>query len=176
MTAQAKKRAPRRGQNLAIELALPCAAWRKTLPRVGDLVSVAARAALAQATRRTTAIEISVVLGNDRLLRGLNRRWRGKDAPTNVLSFASEEPARPGRPLLLGDVVLAFETVAREAREQNKPLADHLRHLVTHGVLHLLGYDHIATGDARRMEALERRVLARLGVPDPYVLREAVHG
>jgi len=74
----------------------------------------------------------------------------------------------PGAPLLLGDIVLAFETVAREAAEQNKPFTDHLRHLIVHGVLHLLGYDHQTAGAASLMEALERVILAKLGVPDPY--------
>jgi probable rRNA maturation factor len=73
----------------------------------------------------------------------------------------------------MGDVVLAFETVSRQAQEQGKPLADHLRHLVVHGVLHLLGYDHEEPGDAQEMEALETRVLARLGIADPYAERQA---
>jgi probable rRNA maturation factor len=82
----------------------------------------------------------------------------------------------PGAPRLLGDVVLAFETVAAEATAQGKALAHHLRHLVVHGVLHLLGYDHEAAGEAARMEALEVAVLAGLGVPDPYRVAEASHG
>ena len=92
------------------------------------------------------------------------------DAPTNVLSFpaAASAPPAPGAPLLLGDVVLAFETVAAEAAAQGKPLADHLAHLVVHGVLHLLGFDHEADAEAERMEALETRLLAGLGIADPY--------
>jgi probable rRNA maturation factor len=175
---QAPRRAApaRRRRKLEIDLAFEAAAWRRALPRAAQLVVAAAEGALAQSGKRAAVMELSVVLGDDRLVRGLNRRWRGKDAPTNVLSFASAEPARAGRPLLLGDVVLAYETVAREAEEQGKPLADHLRHLVTHGVLHLLGFDHAAEAEAQRMEALERRVLAKLGVPDPYELREAADG
>ena len=184
MSAGAKKRVAtrtparaRRGAKLEIDLAMPCAAWRKALPRVAQLVAAAAQGALAQGgAKRAAAIEISIVLADDQVVRGLNRRWRGKDSPTNVLSFASGEAARAGRPLLLGDVVLAYETVAREAKAQGKPLADHLRHLVTHGVLHLLGFDHVAEAEALRMERLERSVLARLGVPDPYHLRQTADG
>ena len=108
-----------------------------------------------------------------------HRTWRGKDSSTNVLAFPAADPSvpvPPGAPLLLGDVVLAFETVRREAVEQQKPLADHLRHLVVHGVLHLLGFDHEITREAERMEALEVAVLATLGIPDPYRMTEASHG
>ncbi|HEX7970330.1 MAG TPA: rRNA maturation RNase YbeY, partial [Stellaceae bacterium] len=111
------------------------------------------------------------------LVRALNRQWRGKDVPTNVLSFpALGATPPPGAPRLLGDVVLAFETVAAEAAAQDKPLADHLRHLVIHGVLHLLGFDHESDADAQRMEASEIAILAGLGVPDPYRVREASDG
>jgi probable rRNA maturation factor len=109
-------------------------------------------------------------------VRALNRRWRGRDSATNVLSFPSGETGAGGRAVLLGDVVLAYETVAREAAAQGKTLADHLAHLVAHGVLHLLGFDHAEDAEARRMESLERRVLARLGVADPYHARERSHG
>ena len=88
-----------------------------------------------------------------------------------MLAFSAADPASPlpaGAPLLLGDVVLAFETVRREAAEQQKPLADHLRHLVVHGVLHLLGYDHAEPAAAEAMEAREIAILAELGVPNPY--------
>jgi probable rRNA maturation factor len=119
---------------------------------------------------------VSLVLAGDAAVRALNRRWRGRDSATNVLSFASGEAGGAGRTVLLGDVVLAFETVAREAAEQGKPLADHFAHLVAHGVLHLLGYDHVKAAEARRMEALERRVLAGLGVGDPYRARVSAHG
>ena len=98
----------------------------------------------------------------------LNARWRGLDKPTNVLSF----PAAPADQLLdsatLGDVALAFETLAREAETSGVSFADHYRHLVTHGFLHLIGYDHETDDEAGRMEALETRILARLGVADPY--------
>lgn len=152
---------------------MPCAAWRHALPTVAILARQAAEAALAGSRKRIARAELSLVLADDATVRDLNGRWRGKDAPTNVLAFASDEAPEAGKPVLLGDVVLAFETVAAEAKSQGKSLADHLRHLVIHGVLHLLGYDHVATAPARRMEALEVRVLASLGVADPYRVREA---
>jgi len=106
-------------------------------------------------------------------LRELNRDFRGQDKPTNVLSFPSDEKPKPGAPMvLLGDVVLAYETVAREAHAQGKSLAEHAAHMVVHGVLHLLGFDHERNEvDAQRMEALETQVLAKLGIPNPYRIR-----
>nr|WP_295831468.1 rRNA maturation RNase YbeY [uncultured Azospirillum sp.] len=116
--------------------------------------------------------ELSVVLADDELVHRLNREYRGKDKPTNVLSFAlteAEEPeAQEGVPVMLGDVILAYETVAREASEQGKSFKDHMTHLVMHGVLHLLGYDHETDDEAEEMEALETRLLATLGIADPY--------
>jgi probable rRNA maturation factor len=157
---------------IAIDLSVICAAWRRALPSVTRIARGAAQATLAQSGRKIGAAELSLVLADDATVRDLNARWRGKDAPTNVLAFASEESPVKGKPVLLGDVVLAYETVAREAKDQKKRLADHLRHLVIHGVLHLLGYDHMKAAPAKRMEALETRILASLGVADPYRLRE----
>lgn len=157
---------------IEIDLSITCAAWKRALPSVARVARGAAQAALAQSGKRIGAAELSLVLANDRAVQELNARWRGKDAPTNVLAFATDEQPAKGKPVLLGDVVLAYETVAREAKEQGKRLADHLRHLVIHGVLHLLGYDHIKATPAKRMEALETRILASLGVADPYRLRE----
>ena len=114
---------------------------------------------------------VSILLADDAAVRELNAEWRGKDQPTNVLSF----PAAPSAAPHLGDIALAYETCAREAAEQGKPLADHLTHLVAHGVLHLLGWDHEADHEAEAMEAHEREILARLGVPDPYA-QERGHG
>ncbi|MBS0549669.1 MAG: rRNA maturation RNase YbeY [Proteobacteria bacterium] len=135
--------------------------WRKALPGVERLVRKAARAAIG--ARRKS---LNVALADDREVRVLNKRDRRKDKPTNVLSYPS------GEKKFLGDVVLARQTVWREAREQKKTPADHLAHLVVHGTLHLLGHDH-ETGDANadRMEALERRILKRLGIADPYAVR-----
>lgn len=113
--------------------------------------------------------ELAVVLTDDSSIRLLNRDWRGIDAPTNVLSF----PAKPSHvhgapPPHLGDIVIAFETTAREAATEGKPFLHHLAHLGVHGFLHLAGHDHQGESDADAMETIERQVLARLGVPDPY--------
>ena len=113
--------------------------------------------------------ELSLLFTDDAHMRALNRDWRGKDKPTNVLSFPAFEVA-PGAPVppMLGDIALAFETVRAEAELERKPFDHHLTHLVVHGVLHLLGHDHEEDGEAEAMEALERAALARLAIPDPY--------
>ncbi|MEN0041914.1 MAG: rRNA maturation RNase YbeY [Pseudomonadota bacterium] len=111
--------------------------------------------------------EVSFLLTDDDAVRVLNRDWRGKDKPTNVLSFAANEGDGPVTPLL-GDIVIARETVAREAEEQGKTFDDHFTHLIIHGLLHLIGHDHEDGGEADAMEALERRILADLGIADPY--------
>jgi probable rRNA maturation factor len=121
--------------------------------------------------------ELAIVLSNDSAIRTLNRDWRGKNAPTNVLSFPV--PGTPPRrrraggkpqdaPPYIGDIVIAYETVVREAKAQDKPFAHHLAHLAVHGFLHLYGYDHENDSDAQKMERLERKILARLAIPDPY--------
>lgn len=114
--------------------------------------------------------ELSVALVDDAAIRVLNRDYRGQDKATNVLSFPGGEPlaAAPGEPALLGDVVIAFETVEREAGDDNRPFAHHLSHMTVHGLLHLLGYDHEDEAEAEEMEALERQILLGLGIPDPY--------
>jgi probable rRNA maturation factor len=114
--------------------------------------------------------EISVLLANDKEMQMLNKQWRGLDKPTNVLSFpAAVPPGLPaGEAAPLGDVILAFETVVQEAEQSGKPLVAHASHLIVHGILHLLGYDHISDADATRMEARERDILHRLGISDPY--------
>jgi probable rRNA maturation factor len=126
----------------------------------------------AAAELSTSAAELAIVLTDDSTIRVLNRKWRGIDAATNVLSFPAEVPA--GAPALLGDIVLAYETVARETRRDGKPFAHHVAHLAVHGFLHLCGYDHERDSDAETMEQLERTILRRLGIPDPYrVKRQA---
>ncbi len=148
------------------------------------LVREAAEAAIAESAfaglayaRR--AVELSVRLtGNDEV-RALNARWRGKDSPTNVLSFPQLEPGQlgaideQGPELLLGDLVLAREICEREAEEKNLPLESHAAHLIVHGTLHLLGYDHADEQSAEEMESREVRALARLGIADPYLLEES---
>ncbi|MGO8869704.1 MAG: rRNA maturation RNase YbeY [Alphaproteobacteria bacterium] len=166
---------------IEIEVSLACARWRRAIADAPRLARRAAAAALAAASREgaqvPSAAELSLVLGDDALVRGLNRLYRRKDAATNVLSFPALTDAeraraararKPARPALLGDVVVAFGTSRREAVALGKPLADHLAHLVVHGTLHLLGYDHALARDAARMERLEAAVLAGLGIADPY--------
>lgn len=142
-----------------IEVEIDDEAWL-SVTGVEALVEEAARLALDEAG------VITVSLTDDETVADLNQRFRGKTGPTNVLSFPAAETARP----FLGDVILAHGVCAREAAEQGKPLADHLRHLVIHGVLHLLGHDHIQDHEAEAMEARERTLLAKLGVPDPYAV------
>lgn len=124
-------------------------------------------AAATAGARRRTPIALSIRLVDVRAGRDLNRRYRGKDYATNVLSFPAELPSAIKHPLL-GDLVICAPVVANEAAEQNKPVRSHYAHLTIHGVLHLLGYDHQTDADAQCMEVLERRILARLGIADPY--------
>jgi len=144
--------------------------WAENAEWLSEKAALATLAAIYDA--EDGPAELSVVLADDALVQQLNRDYRGKDKPTNVLSFALTEAEEPepeeGMPVLLGDVILAFETVRREAAEQSKSPDDHLTHLVVHGVLHLLGYDHETDDEAEEMEALETRLLASFGIADPY--------
>jgi probable rRNA maturation factor len=134
------------------------------------------RAAIAVAAKARpvgiTGGQVSVLLCDDAAMAALNARWRGHEGPTNVLSFPASRVARArrgaDRPIPLGDIAIAHETVAREAADFGKPLRHHLAHLAIHGFLHLLGYDHELDGEAERMERLERDILAEIGIPDPY--------
>ncbi|TWG92405.1 putative rRNA maturation factor [Mesorhizobium sp. J18] len=142
-------------------------------PEPEGLYALAGRAIHAAAREAGAALpegaEVSIVFTDDAHIRGLNAEWRGKDKPTNVLSFPAG-PTLPGsvQPPILGDIVLARETILREAQEQAKPVEDHLSHLVVHGFLHLLGYDHETDDEAEAMEALERQILQGLAIADPY--------
>jgi probable rRNA maturation factor len=158
---------------LHLDLIEACPAWGEAVPEIEAVCRATAAAALAAAAPPREH-ELSLLLADDSAIRALNRDWRGKDQPTNVLSFAAGAPAAKGAPLLLGDVALAYETVAREATEQGKTLVDHMRHLLVHGILHLLGHDHEDEDEAERRESLERSILAGLGIADPY--RETAHG
>ncbi|MGA8615775.1 MAG: rRNA maturation RNase YbeY [Xanthobacteraceae bacterium] len=146
-----------------IDVIVESGLWKE--PRVvKSLVRRAVNEAAAAVS--TSGAELAIVLTNDSAIRLLNRDWRGTDAATNVLSF----PARNGggEPPLIGDIVLAYETIAREARDEGKPFDHHVAHLTVHGFLHLNGYDHQRSKDAGEMEQLERKILRRLAIPDPY--------
>ena len=124
--------------------------------------------------------ELAVMLTDDAGIRTLNKNWRGIDKPTNVLSFpavqppSGHEPDDTDTPRMLGDIAIAYETTRKEADDEEKPFDHHLSHLAVHGFLHLIGYDHEKDDDAEAMEALEREILAQLGIPDPYADRERV--
>jgi probable rRNA maturation factor len=163
---------------LSIAISIEDQGWAKLAPDAARLLRRAARDALAEAKSagwRGSRVghEISFVLTDDKRMRALNRAYRGKDKPTNVLSFAALDGARPkpGMPWLLGDVVLTSGVIAREAKAQRKSLQHHLSHLAVHGVLHLLGYDHEQDRDAEAMEALEIAALAGMGIANPYEMR-----
>jgi probable rRNA maturation factor len=141
-----------------------------------DALSLSALAAVCAETGVDLARPLAIVFADDAMLRALNARHRGKDKPTNVLSFppAQLPIADPRAAAPLGDVVLAFETIAEEAEAAGVTLRSRLSHMIVHGCLHLCGYDHEEDADAQAMEAFERRALARLGVADPYETRD--HG
>lgn len=147
--------------------------WLQALPDAVTLVRSAAAAALKATLDASDAAEAEVtfLLTDDGEQQELNRQHRKKNKPTNVLSFPAPEFARPH----LGDVSLAFDTCANEAEDQGKPLENHLQHLVAHGVLHLVGYDHEDDAEGDAMEALERTILEGLGVPDPYAEERDAH-
>ncbi|MHA1538605.1 MAG: rRNA maturation RNase YbeY [Alphaproteobacteria bacterium] len=155
------------GATILVDLRAP--QWARTVADPAGLCRKAVRAALDVAGAPDG--EVSIVLGDDEFIRALNRDHRGQDRPTNVLAFALEagEPSQPG-PRLLGDIVLAYETAAREAEACGRSLSDRLAHLVAHAALHLVGHRHEAGPEAEAMERLEAEALARLGIADPYVV------
>lgn len=142
------------------------AAW-EALPDREALVRRAAEAVFATLGRPVPAAELSVVFSSDAAVAELNSAWRGRSGATNVLSFPAA-PAGEGPPHVLGDIVLAAGVVRREAEVAGKPLANHVTHLIIHGLLHLLGYGHDDDAEAETMERLEAEAMARLGYPDPY--------
>jgi probable rRNA maturation factor len=153
----------------------PYAGWHDQFPAVEDLCQSVARITLAAAASGLDLpierLEVSLVLDDDQAVRILNRDYRGLDKPTNVLSFAAldeDSPIPEDGPILLGDVIIAFQTCMAEAEADHKKPGHHLSHLVVHGVLHLLGYDHEAEDEAEQMESLERSILGAMGIPDPY--------
>ena len=156
-----------------VEISIQDPEWEK-MPNIYDVIKMTSRVALNNAILPKACIgrdlEISVVLANDDLMQVLNREYRSKDKPTNVLTFASldsEEIPTTGT-LNLGDIILSYQTIDREAQEQGKFPLDHIKHLTVHGVLHLLGYDHEDEDEANDMETLEIRILEQMGVQNPY--------
>jgi probable rRNA maturation factor len=148
-------------RTIKIDVRTDSALWNDTAAAIVRRAVAQAAAALS-----TSRGELAIVLTDDSAIRSLNRQWRGIDAATNVLSFPSRTIA--GQPPHIGDVVLAYQTIARQARAARKPFVHHLAHLAVHGYLHLLGYDHEEDKQAEAMEGAERRVLRRLAIPDPY--------
>ncbi len=173
MASAAGKNAVPAAADLACDVLVEAGDWPgETALRV--IADHAIGAAIAELGIRDAESEVSLVFTDDAHIRELNAGWRGKDKPTNVLSFPAARMKTPaGGPRLLGDVVLAFETCQREAAEEAKPIENHVTHLVVHGVLHLLGYDHEDDDEAETMEGRERQILAKLGIPDPYAERGA---
>lgn len=124
------------------------------------------------AWRKYEPAEVSVVLADDDFVHILNRDYRGKDCPTNVLSFENAVKPPKGQPWMAGDIIVAYQTVVREARAQGKSFAAHLAHLLIHGTLHLQGYDHLTSRQAKSMESLEIKIMERLGYDNPYLHTE----
>jgi len=153
---------------LTADIVITADCWRAE-PAAEAIVQRAIVAAAGAASEQADRGELAVMLTDDDGIRTLNHDWRGIDKPTNVLSFpAVALPGRGGEPRALGDIAIAYETTRREAETENKPFGHHLSHLAIHGFLHLIGYDHETDDDAETMEQLERNILARLGIPDPY--------
>lgn len=156
--------------SVASDIIVSVPAWAE----VEDLEALAERAVrecvAASGVEFADGCELAISFCGDAAIRALNAQWRGQDKPTNVLSFPTPGPPE-GKPLL-GDIVIAYETVAREAREQDKSLRDHTAHMIVHGFLHLIGYDHETPREAEAMEALERQIAVALGLSDPYAETE----
>jgi probable rRNA maturation factor len=160
-------------RTLAVEILIESEAWGM-LPEAEDIVRRAI-AATSKVNIGYRDAELSILLCDDTTIAGLNGRWRGQEKPTNVLSFPAPalQGAASDAKVPLGDIAIAYETAAREAEENGTTVSNHLSHLVVHGFLHLLGYNHHMDDEAERMERLERDILAGIGVADPYVGRDA---
>lgn len=157
----------------AIDVIVESALWNEAAETAVRRAICEAAAALGADFRNRALV---VLLTDDAAIRRLNAQWRGIDKPTNVLSFPPADMPGDARIKSLGDIAIAHETTAREAATDGKPFADHLAHLAVHGFLHLMGYDHDADAQAETMEQLERVILARIGVPDPYATARAPAG
>jgi probable rRNA maturation factor len=159
------------GLRLALEI--EDARWNTALPHAGELIEKAVSLALADIEANGRVIEVGVRLVDDGTIQALNRDWRGRDKPTNVLSFPMGDPGPvtdPDFPWLIGDIVMSYDTVTAEAIRDSKPLEHHVVHLAIHATLHLIGHDHEEEVEAEAMESAEIRLLAGLGIADPYAL------
>jgi probable rRNA maturation factor len=172
-----KKAAQKKVGKVEIDVAISCEGWAQEISGAENLCRRVALAALEGSGHDLGGrdVEISLMLADDALIRGLNRKYRNQDKATNVLSFSSGAftlgeggPVSPAGLVVLGDVAIAFETVRDEAQAQEKSLEAHLAHMVVHGVLHLLGFDHEDSSQAEYMEGLEISILAGLGHDNPY--------
>ena len=151
---------------LTIDLRVEDSSWTGS---VDDLESVCDAALGASARQLGVSGAVDLLLTDNAQMQQLNAQWRDKDRPTDILSFPSDERFNPpGGQRFLGDLVVGFEVTSEDALKLNRPLSLHLSHLLVHGFLHLLGYDHISSADASEMEALEAEILADFGLPDPY--------
>lgn len=149
---------------LSIDLRVADSRWEG----LGDLEAFAAHVLGLASSRMQAGGELAILLTDDAEMHALNKQWRGMDKPTDVLSFPSDQPEIPGQPQYLGDIAVGYETALRDAEAMKRPFEAHASHLLVHGFLHLLGYDHIEPEDAKVMEPLEADILAGLGWPDPY--------
>lgn len=151
---------------LCIETSVEYSGWSR-LDGLDTLVAESLQSVLEESgDKLVEGVEVSLLFCDDARIQELNRDFRGQDKPTNVLSFPSPDPLETAR--FIGDIAVAYETVAREAQEQGKTLKQHCGHMIVHGFLHLLGYDHEEEAEAEAMEAMETRILRRLGVDNPY--------
>lgn len=165
-----------------VEVIVEAPEWQRHLPDLEEIAAVAVEAALRETGLGAEDFSVALLACDDARIAGLNAAFRGREGPTNVLSWPAFSltperpgaapilpvPAQPGGRTPLGDVAVSLETVLREAKSEGKPLKNHAMHLILHGCLHLLGFDHESPEDADLMEGIERAVLARIGIPDPY--------